>query len=226
MGATMRGIELVVFDMAGTTVQDDGQVPEAFTAALAEYGVAVSPEAIRGLRGASKREAIIGLLPAGAARAEQAKRVYASFRDHLARRYADTAREVPGAGDVFAYLRGRGIRVALNTGFDRDTTQMLLAALGWAAHTVDAIVCGDEVPQGRPAPYLIFRCMEATGAVSVGRVANVGDTALDLRAGHNAGVRFNVGVLSGAHGRDLLAAEPHTHLIASVANLPTLLAGA
>ena len=222
----MRGIELVVFDMAGTTVQDDGQVPEAFTAALAEYGVAVSPEAIRGLRGASKREAIIGLLPAGAARAEQAKRVYASFRDHLARRYADTAREVPGAGDVFAYLRGRGIRVALNTGFDRDTTQMLLAALGWAAHTVDAIVCGDEVPQGRPAPYLIFRCMEATGAVSVGRVVNVGDTVLDLRAGHNASVRFNVGVLSGAHGRDLLAAEPHTHLLASVADLPTLLAGA
>jgi phosphonatase-like hydrolase len=222
----MRGIELVVFDMAGTTVQDNGQVSEAFTAALAEYGVAVSPEALRGLRGASKREAIIGLLPAGAARAEQAERAYASFRDHLARRYADTAREVPGAGDVFAWLRGRGIRVALNTGFDRDTTQMLLAALGWAAQMVDAIVCGDEVPQGRPAPYLIFRCMEATGAVSVGRVANVGDTALDLRAGHNASVRFNVGVLSGAHGRDLLAAEPHTHLLASVADLPTLLAGA
>jgi len=103
---------------------------------------------------------------------------------------------------------------------------MLLTALGWVAHTVDAIVCGDDVPQGRPAPYLIFRCMEATGAVSVGRVANVGDTALDLRAGHNARVRFNVGVLSGAHGRDLLAAEPRTHLLASVADLPALLAGA
>ena len=127
---------------------------------------------------------------------------------------------------MFAWLRDRGIRVALNTGFDRDTTQMLLTALGWVAHTVDGIVCGDDVPQGRPAPYLIFRCMEATGAVSVGRVANVGDTALDLRAGHNARVRFNVGVLSGAHGRDLLAAEPHTHLLASVADLPALLAGA
>ena len=115
--------------------------------------------------------------------------------------------------------------MALNTRFDRDTTQMLLAALGWAAHTVDAIVCGDEVPQGRPAPYLIFRCMEATGTVSVGRIANVGDAVLDLRAGNNANVRFNVGVLSGAHGRDLLAAEPHTHLLASVADLPTLFAG-
>ena len=221
----MHEIELVVFDLAGTTVRDDGQVPEAFTAALAEYGVTVGPEVIRGVRGASKREAIVGLLPAGAARAEQAELAYASFRHHLALRYADTARAVPGAADVFAWLRDRGIQVALNTGFDRDTTQMLLAALGWAAHTVDAIVCGDEVPQGRPAPYLIFRCMEATGAVNVGRVANVGDTALDLRAGYNARVRFNVGVLSGAHGRDVLAAEPHTHLLASVADLPTLLAG-
>ena len=193
----MGGVELVIFDMAGTTVRDDGQVPEAFTAALAEYGVAVGPEAIRALRGASKREAIRGLLPAGAAQAELTERAYASFRDHLARRFADTAQAVPGAGDVFAWLRGRGIRVALNTGFDRDTTRMLLAALGWDAGTVDAIVCGDEVPQGRPAPYLIFRCMEATGTVSVGRVANVGDTALDLQAGHNAGVRFNVGVLIG-----------------------------
>ena len=221
----MHEIELVVFDMAGTTVRDDGQVPEAFTAALADHGVTVGPDVIRGLRGASKREAIVGLLPAGAARAEQAELAYASFRHHLALRYADTARAIPGAADVFAWLRGRGIRVALNTGFDRDTAQMLLAALGWAAHTVDAIVCGDEVSQGRPAPYLIFRCMEATGAVSVGRVVNVGDTALDLRAGHNAGVRVNVGVLSGAHGRDVLAAEPHTHLLASVADLPTLLAG-
>jgi phosphonatase-like hydrolase len=222
----MGGVELVIFDMAGTTVRDDGQVPGAFIAALAEYGVAVGPEAIRALRGASKREAIRGLLPAGVARAELTERAYASFRVHLARRFADTAQAVPGTGDVFAWLRSRGIRVALNTGFDRETTRMLLAALGWEAGTVDASVCGDEVPQGRPAPYLIFRCMEATGALSVGRVANVGDTALDLRAGHNAGVRFNVGVLTGAHGRDLLAAEPHTHLLASVADLPTLLADA
>jgi phosphonatase-like hydrolase len=127
---------------------------------------------------------------------------------------------------VFLWLRNRGIRVALNTGFDLDTTRMLLAALHWETGVVDAVVCGDEVPRGRPAPYMIFRCIEATGTVSVHRVANVGDTALDLRAGHHAGVRFNIGVLSGAHDRGVLAAEPHTHLLASVADLPALLAGA
>jgi len=39
-------------------------------------------------------------------------------------------------------------------------------------------------------------------------------------------VRLNIGVLSGAHGRELLEAEPHTHLIVSVAELPALLRAA
>jgi phosphonatase-like hydrolase len=111
----------------------------------------------------------------------------------------------------------------LNTGFDRDTATLLLEALCWAEGTIDTVVCGDDVPRGRPAPYLIFRCMEAAGVDSVRRVMSVGDTVLDLRAGHNAGVRFNVGVLSGAHGRAELEAQPHTHIVASVADVPGLL---
>ena len=224
-GVAMRGLDLVVFDMAGTTVRDDGQVPTAFAAALAEYGVIAGPDIIRSVRGASKRDAIRTLLPAGANKDELAELAYASFRTHLARGYANTAQSVPGAADVFAWLRSRGIQVALNTGFDRDTAQMLLAALGWETGVVDAVVCGDEVPRGRPAPDMIFRCMEATGTASANRVANVGDTALDLQAGHRAGVRFNIGVLSGAHGRDVLVREPHTQLLPSVAGLPALLAG-
>ena len=39
-------------------------------------------------------------------------------------------------------------------------------------------------------------------------------------------MRFNIGVLSGAHDRDLPAAEPHTHVLASVADLPALLTAA
>ena len=62
--------------------------------------------------------------------------------------------------------------------------------------------------RGRPAPYLILRAMEATGASSVHKVASVGDTTLDLQAGYNAGVRWNVGVLSGAHDRQSLETSP------------------
>lgn len=218
----MTPIDLVIFDMAGTTVEDGGQVPAAFAAALAEQGVTITASELSAVRGASKRQAVLELTPAGPDRAERAAATYASFKQHLARSFAGSARAIPGAAETFAWLRERNIKVALNTGFDRDITELLLAALGWNEQFVDAVVCGDDVPQGRPAPYLIFRCLERTGTVSLRRVAAVGDTALDLQAGHNAGVHWKIGVLSGAHSRELLEQQPHTHLLASVAKLPAL----
>ncbi len=217
-------IELVVCDMAGTTVRDAGQVPKAFTSALAAHGIAVTPQAINSLRGASKRLAILNLIPEGSDRQARSEQVYATFVQHLAQVFNGTVEAVPGARETIDTLRSRGVRVALNTGFDRETTQLLLDALRWREGVVDAVVCGDEVPLGRPAPYMIFRCMEATGVVDVRRVANVGDTVLDLQAGHNAGVALNIGVLSGAHGRDQMQPLSHTHLLNSVAELPALLA--
>ncbi len=219
-------MELVVCDMAGTTVRDAGQVPQAFTTALAAHGIAVTPQAINSLRGASKRLAILNLIPEGegADRAALAEQVYATFVQLLARAFKGTVEPVPGAREAIDTLRGRGVRVALNTGFDRETTNLLLDALRWREGVVDAVVCGDEVAQGRPAPYMIFHCMEATGVTDVRRVANAGDTVLDLQAGHNAGVALNIGVLSGAHGRDQMQPQPHTHLLNSVAELPALLA--
>jgi phosphoglycolate phosphatase-like HAD superfamily hydrolase len=84
------------------------------------------------------------------------------------------------------------------------------------------VICGDDVAQGRPAPYLIFHAMEVTGVISVSRVANIGDTRLDLQAGRNAGVRWNIAVLSGAHRQEQLAQAQPTHLLTSVAAVPTL----
>jgi phosphonatase-like hydrolase len=219
-----EAIELLVCDMAGTTVRDAGQVPQAFTSALAAHGITVTPQAINSLRGASKRLAILNLIPEGGDRAARADEVYAIFVQHLAAVFNGTVEPVPGAREAIDTLRSRGVRVALNTGFDRDTTHLLLDALRWREGVVDAVVCGDEVAQGRPAPYMIFHCMEATGVTDVRRVANAGDTVLDLQAGYNAGVGLNIGVLSGAHGRDQLQPQPHTHLLDSMAGVPALLA--
>lgn len=220
-------IDLVVFDMAGTTVEDGGQVPAAFSAALRECDIALSEADLANVRGASKREAIAALVARHAPAAWQgrADEVYTSFVHHLAREFAAGVRPIPGAAETFAFLHARGIKVALTTGFDRDVGGMLLDALGWRA-LADAFVCGDDVERGRPAPYLIFAAMQATGVDCVHRVAAVGDTALDLQAGYNAGVQLNFGVLSGAHDRARLQAAPHTGLIASVADLPRLLTAA
>jgi phosphonatase-like hydrolase len=218
----VSSLALVVFDLAGTTVEDDGQVPAAFAEALLGEGIDVTPTQVREVRGSSKREALARFIPDAARRPERVNAVYARFSAGLARRYSSSVRAIPGAVDAFATLRERDVRVALTTGFDRDTTSLLLDALGWTRDVVDAVVCGDDVSAGRPAPYLIHHAMELTGTLQVGSVATVGDTGLDLQAGFNAGVRWNIGVLSGAHDRETLASAPHTHLIASVAALESV----
>jgi phosphonatase-like hydrolase len=212
---------LVVFDLSGTTVEDRGQVPGAFKSAFERAGVHLTGADLRAVRGMTKRAAILNLMSVerdGAARAEG---VYETFREELRDRYAvDGVEPIAGASDTFDWLRRRRIRVALTTGFDRDITTMLLAALGWAHGVADAVVCGEDVVNGRPAPDLIFRAMALTATEDVRSVAAVGDTVHDLRAGARAGVRWNIGVLSGAHDRATLAAEPHTRLLDSVASLP------
>ena len=213
---------LVVLDLVGTTVQADDAVPRAFTAALAAEGVVISAEQLRAVRGATKRLALAQLLAGHADVDTRVERAYARFRAELLSVYTvESVAPVPGAAALMAQCRGAGVKVALNTGFDRDLTAHLLALLGWR-DVVDAVVCGDDVAAGRPAPYLIFHAMEATGVVDVAMVANVGDTVLDLGAGANAGVRWNIGVWSGAHDRATLASAPHTHLCASVADVPAI----
>jgi phosphonatase-like hydrolase len=214
---------LVILDMAGTTVEDGGQVPAAFTTALAVHGVIATTAQIDGVRGASKRQAILRFVPPGPGQAAEADRIYSRFRSELGRRYAaDGVREITGAGEVLRWLRAQGVKVALNTGFDRDTTTLLLSALGWLEGTVDTVVCGDDVANGRPAPDLILRAMADVGISDVRTVAAAGDTTLDLEAGARAGVGWNVGVLSGAHRRPALELAPHTHIVDSVVALPSL----
>jgi len=219
----MDDLELVIFDLGGTTVEDSGQVSDAFTSALAEHGFQITPEDLIRARGSSKREAVLRFIPEGPERSRRAELVYASLQEHLSRSYKeDGVQPVIGAEETFQWFRDHSVRTAFNTGFDRNIATLVLAALGWADGIVDAVICGDDVPVGRPAPFLIFHAMEATGTASIHRVATIGDTVLDLQAGFNAGVRWIVGVTSGAHSQQILAAAPHTHLLSTVAELPDL----
>ena len=70
---------------------------------------------------------------------------------------------------------------------------------------------------------MLFHAMESARVNSVAEVVAVGDTPLDLQAGTNAGLRAVVGVTSGVSTAEILRREPHTHIVASVANLPALL---
>ena len=224
----MIDLELVVFDLVGTTIQDRGEVPGALQGAMLEHGLEVAANDLKHLRGLSKRELIARLLGENAQAAHQgleakADAVYESFLTKLVRTIeGEGVHAMEGSAEAFAWLHAHRVKVVLSTGFDRRITDLLLDQPSWSSGLIDASVCLDDVSQGRPAPYLIFRAMEKASVASVHRVAAVGDTRSDLQAAHNAGVAQAIGVLSGDQGRQELGAEPHTALVDSVARLPTL----
>jgi phosphonatase-like hydrolase len=221
-------IELVVCDMVGTTVQDDGQVLDAFSAALVGNGIHVTPSELQQWRGASKRQVLRFFIERQFGTHDKenlarTQRTYADFRERLEENYTnDGARAIDGAEITFRWIAERGGKIVLTTGFDRTVANIILGKVGWRHALVDDTICSDEVSRGRPAPYMIFRAMEATGVTDVRRVAKVGDTAFDLMAGTNAGARAVVGVLTGSQGLEYLGCVPHTHIIPSVEELPTL----
>lgn len=216
---------LIVFDLIGTTVRGSEFLPAALRKAFETVGVNISDDEIAAARGKLRREAISSMLfdSVGAKKAGQyAMGVYEAFENTMLQQYWDTTvHPIDGTREVFDWCHEQRTKIAIATGFDRRLVDLLVEKLGWT-DDIAAIVCNDEVKRGRPAPYLIHHAMEKTGVDAVATVASVGDTVTDLRAGDNAGVGWNIGVLSDARSRKELEKEPHTALIDSIADLPDL----
>jgi len=218
--------ELVVFDLGGTIIRDRGDVPAAFTAALDRAGIAFDAAEVPRWRGASKRDVLDRLIARHGGQASAGDHIYADFSALLKARYAAAADlALTAAPFTFAELKSAGVRIALNSGFDRGIVDIVLASVRWDAAMFDAIVCDGDVPRGRPAPFMIFRSMERTGVDDVRRVAVVGDTQFDLEAGWRAGAAWRIGVLSGAHDRPTLEQAPHTHIAADCGAVPGICLG-
>lgn len=216
-------IELVCFDMAGTTVDDNGLVLRAFRRTIADLEVtgdeATKAEAyVVETMGQSKIEVFTVLF------GDRAEVANLSFERH----FTDAVRElgiseVPGARGTVERLRDDGYKVALTTGFSPSTQQALLDELGWVG-LFDAAISPADAGRGRPSPDMLLTCLLRTGASAVSAMVVVGDTWSDMVAGKRAGAGLCVGVRTGTDADERLRAGGADEVIDSVANLPALLA--
>jgi len=220
---------LAAFDIAGTLMEDTGAIIRSFLQAFETNGIPTNREELAELRGRSKTEVIGNIvrkhkgekLPETENLAED---IYSSFRSLLEENYRnEDVNPIPGAEETLKWLRERGILTATTTGFYREVRDLVLEKLGWGGSFFDCNVCSDDVTKARPAPYMIFECMSRLGVMDINSVIAIGDTTADMQAGCNAGCRGVIGVLSGAHGIELLGMTRHTHIIPSVAHLPKLI---
>lgn len=223
---------LVVFDMAGTTVSDKGNVNKAFREALAEENIVVSIEEVNTLMGYRKIEAITRMVvkqaPAIAPPEQTAliEKIHNRFNRIMIDFYqTDTdLQPLPYAEKIFGMLQERGIQVALNTGFTRVITDAILQRLGWdRSPLINAIICSDEVPEGRPQPYMIQSVMQKLGIADAKEVVKVGDTEVDVKEGRNAGCGFVAAVTTGAYTREQLSDYHPDAIIDSLQELPAFI---
>lgn len=214
--------------MAGTTIADDGVVAGAFAAALDGAGLAPgSPrfaEAMAHVAASMGQHklAVFSRLLGDDAAARRATARFEEAYDEAVR--ASAVVPLPGASDAIARLRGGGCLVALTTGFSPHTRDAILDAVGWREAVDLAVSPADAFGRGRPSPAMIHVAMARLAVDDVREVATAGDTTSDLVAGWRAGASIVAGVLTGSHDRETLAAAPHTHLLASVADLPDVVA--
>ncbi|MFE5793606.1 phosphonatase-like hydrolase [Streptomyces sp. NPDC056503] len=218
---TDTNLDLVVLDMAGTTVADDGLVERAFTAAAERLGE--DPAAmighVRATMGESKITVFRHLFGGDEQRARQAN---AAFEEAYGELVSEgLVAPVPGAAEAVAALREQGRTVVLTTGFARVTQDAVLDALGWR-DLADLTLCpADAGGRGRPYPDMVLAALLRTAAVDdVRRTVVAGDTSYDMLTGVRAGAGIVAGVLTGAHDGPALTEHGATHVLGSVAELP------
>lgn len=221
----MSTIQLVVFDIAGTTVRDTGHVARAFTNAFREFDIEAPADKVNQVMGFRKIDAIRLLLPGenNEALIDQIHEVFT--RNMLASYENDPALSpLPQAEETFKQLKQWGIKIALNTGFTRPVANAILQRLKWnIPETVDMVLCSDEVPEGRPQPDMIKTIMQQMEVTDSKAVAKVGDTKVDVEEGRNAGCGLVVSVTTGAYTRSELELYKPDRIIDSLAELPGLL---
>jgi phosphonatase-like hydrolase len=217
-------VDLVLFDLAGTTVRDDGFVLGAFRSVAAGAGLSQPDEWFRVRMGLHKVAVFRELLHDSGRHTEDAQQLAELFDETILHGIADRGvAAMPGAADTIDLLRRSGVSVGFTTGFGSSVAEAVVRAAGFPD---GLIVASDQVGAGRPAPDMIFEGMRRAGMGDASCVGVVGDTPSDLIAGMRAGCGLIVGVGCGSHTLDELAAHPHTHLLADLAGFEDLVLGA
>jgi len=220
-------IQLVVFDLAGTTVKDNRDVHRVLKHVLAEYNVHITLKDANEVMGLPKPVAIRELIN------KRGSDTHVTADDFVEEIHNQFVREMiffyetnpsvgekEGVTETFQKLRERGIKVGVDTGFSRQIIQPLLARLGWKEKSlIDYSVTSDEVSRGRPFPDLILELMKQAGITDARRVMKVGDTASDIQEGKAAGCGITVGITTGAFTVAELMKENPTHLARSVSEI-------
>lgn len=216
-------MEMVVFDMAGTTINEQNIVYKTLHKAINHFGIEVSLESVLSLgAGKEKHQAIKDILKElNSSDAEKSYQIFEYFKEILDQEYL-TASVLPieGVEEVLENLKKEGVKIVLNTGYSSHVANTLLEKLNWKKNThYDALITADDVALGRPFPDMIHKAMQLFSIEDATKVLKAGDSAIDIEEGKNAKCGLTIGVLSGAQTREQLEEAKPDYILDSLASL-------
>lgn len=215
-------IKLAVFDMAGTTINNNSVVPQLLLKAFLSKGFdQLNLDLVDEKTGYAIPEAIRQILSAHPTYYKEyteskADKIYEVFKREIKQHYKANPdiSQIEDAMEVFEALQQLGIKIGLNTSLDRDTANLLLKGVGWENHPlIDITVCSDEVAQGRPYPDMILQMMAALGIGSPSEIIKIGDTIVDILEGQQSGCMMSIGITSPRYNYDRLMRAQPTHIV-------------
>ena len=224
-------IQLAMFDMAGTTVNDkvDGHplMVISMMRAFAKHGIELAPNLINKHRGKQKSEAIQTLLrevaelsPADVERVGDG--VYRDFLHELESNLSSIS-EIDGATELFRHLKSKDIHIGVGSGFPMQIVQAIISRLGWLDKgLLDYVGSAEQVGVGRPNPKMIHDAMQQLSITDGQKVVKIGDTVVDVQEGKNAGA-WTVAVLTGSQTEAQLMAAAPDYILSSIRELRTLI---
>ena len=200
-------IAAVVLDWAGTMIDFGSRAPAAvFEEVFRRQGVEVSAAEAREPMGRAKRDhiATVARMPSVSSRWQQKwgappvesdiDRMYEQFLPLQKQVLVEHCDLIPGAADVFRWCRERGLGVASSTGYTRELMEEVVPRARAAGYDPDVILCAEDAPAGRPAPWMIFIAAQRLGIYPLWRMVKVDDTVVGIEAGINAGC-WTVGIV-------------------------------
>lgn len=219
----LENIKMVVFDMAGTTVDEQNVVYKTLHKALNTHGVAVDLNTVLRIgAGKEKHQAIKDVLVEFKSnKLGESEAIFEEFKRMLDEAYENLeVKPIKGVENVLLNLRQKGIIVVLNTGYNRQVAEKLLEKLAWDKNIhYDMLLTASDVEKGRPHPEMIHKAMEAFNITNARFVLKAGDSAIDIEEGKNANCGVTIGVLSGAQTKEQLEAQKPDYILLSLSEL-------
>lgn len=203
-------LKAAILDWAGTTIDFGSFAPVAvFLRLFQQHGISVSKEDVRSGMGLMKKDHLRLILnrPAVAQAWQQLNgstpteadvdRLFAEFgalQEEVLCRHAIPIR---GLAETLHDLRQRKMKIGSTTGYTRAMMDIILPEAKKRGYEPDTLVCPDEVPAGRPYPWMVYQNLIQLQVYPSEACVKIGDTLADIEEGLNAGM-WTVGLaLSG-----------------------------